>query len=67
MNKKSGFSIVFYIIGTIILITMSVFIVINFKNDARIFNNSPKEATESTAYLNSDADRGTILLCQIYA
>jgi len=63
VNKKSDFSIVFYIIGTIILITMSVFIVINFRNDARIFDNSPKEATESTAYLNSDTNRDTTPLC----
>jgi len=67
VKKKSGFSIAFYILGTIILITMSIFIVINFKNDARIINNSPKEEVESTAYLNFSGDKGTTLLCQIYA
>ena len=49
MKKKSGFSIAFYILGTIILITMCVFIVINFKNDSRIFDNLSKEEAEKLA------------------
>lgn len=63
MRKKSGIGIAFYILGTIILITMCVFIVINFKNDSRIFDNLSKEEAENTAYLNFISDRDTTLLC----
>ena len=52
MRKKSAFSIAFYILGTIILITISVFIVINFKNDARILDNISKKEAGSSACLD---------------
>ncbi len=64
MSKKSGFRIAFYIIGTIILITLSVFIVINFKNDARILDNLSKKEVKSSAYLDYEEDVNKTLLKQ---
>lgn len=64
MSKKSGFSIAFYIIGTIILITLSVFIVINFKNDARILDNLSKKEAVSSTYFDHGEDADKTLLQQ---
>lgn len=63
MTKKSRFSVAFYLAGTAILITMSIFVVTNFKRDARVYQESllavvgnSQEKPEEDAQDNSQQD-----------
>jgi hypothetical protein len=40
MNKKLYFNIVFYIVGSFILITLGIIVAMNFSSDAKIFERS---------------------------